>query len=442
MTWIEQQINRLMRGQPAGFREVLVDALAEPESLPEAIEALEEVMLESEEDADLTIEVLEHLPLPPSDGWVSPLQTVMAWLEDADEPALPILVIRGGPTLLRIYDELVRQVDHLAEDPFAISNDVMAVLRVLTLYQVKGAFERLVSAGQHPVLQESYMWSTVFEVFDSVEHPWRTKVVAAVTDAWPEGYAQVAFLDLTNALSREGDLLEHPFDDERGHEALREFLVRHEDAIGGAARSAAAALAFLRSSGHEDLVELAASHPEVSVQIEATAVQAETGDPQAVARLKAWAADPRYAETVLAHLAEIGVINEGTLVSQEQDFQAAATMASWLAQPAEFNRPPDELTAVDTRELNWPPTEDRRRVWLFRYRYQPLASDDVAFEGLGMVGSVTCAMADYETEGLTVAEAYGLHCAWELEMLDDVRAPPFRDPKAGLRILREANPDL
>ena len=440
MTWIEQQIDRLMRGQPAGFREVITEALVEEDTLPEAIEALEEIMLESPQDGRLTIEVLRRLPLSTTDVWVSPLHTVMAWMEDAEVPAAAVLRDDGVPELVRIYDALYEQLEDFDEDPLAVSGDMMAVLRILTLYRAPGTIDRLIEAGQHPILRDAYLWSAVFEVLGAPEHPWRLDVIEAFEAEWPSGCALAAFLSHANLVAFDGELARHPFDSPAGLAALREALLGGEDGIPGWSRAAAAALCFVDAEARPALLELAEDHFDVTVRIEAAAVRAASGDDSGITRLERWAADPRYAETAIAHLRNLDAEDAIPDISESADFRAASAMAGWLAQPGEFNRPPDELSAVDTRVLHWPPTDDRRRVWLFRYRYWPLGADDVSFEGLGMVGSVTYALADEDTEQLSVPEAYGLHCAWELEMMDDARAPPFRDPKAGLRILRGLNP--
>ena len=450
MSWIEQQIERLMRGQAAGFRELLTEALREPDSLSEAIEALEEIQLESIDDARLTIRLLRHLPLESEDRWQSPHYTVMGWLEDASEGAWSVLRVEAAGELLRIYDSLV---DRLSDetDVLAVASDALSVLKVLVLYRIEGALHRLVAAAQHPVLQNAYLWSSVFEAVDGAdaheaeegsEHAWRFEINRLLGQGWPDGFARLAFLDHVNRMAWDGEISGHPFDDARGHEALADWLEAGIEVLPGAARSAATALAFLNPSAQAALLDKAEAHPETTVRIEAAGVRASLGDAMSIERLRSWAEDPRFSVLAVAHLEQVGAVDVVPPTSQGQDFRAAATMASWLAQPSEFNRPPDDLVAVDSRELHWPPTDDRRQVWLFRYRYWPVTPDDPSFEGLGMVGSVTFAMADEDTEDLSIPEAYGLHCAFELEMMDDSRAPPVRDALAGLRILRESNPDL
>ncbi|HET9446859.1 MAG TPA: hypothetical protein VFO35_11395, partial [Steroidobacteraceae bacterium] len=115
-----------------------------------------------------------------------------------------------------------------------------------------------------------------------------------------------------------------------------------------------------------------------------------------------------------------------------------AEMSQWLAHPNEMGRAPDELTLVDSRELNWPPCGDRRWLWVFRYRY--VKGDDGPDEGYCMTGSVTWAMFGQNTLDLTVEDVYGLHCAWELMQCESSEAPKEMDPAAGREILRRYNP--
>ena len=57
-----------------------------------------------------------------------------------------------------------------------------------------------------------------------------------------------------------------------------------------------------------------------------------------------------------------------------------------------------------------------------------------------MVGSVTFALSGESTPGLSAEQIYGLHCAWELEMKSDARAPQKRTAEVGIQILRKYNP--
>lgn len=123
-----------------------------------------------------------------------------------------------------------------------------------------------------------------------------------------------------------------------------------------------------------------------------------------------------------------------------RNFLAMAEMCTWLAHPAEFGKVPADITLFDTRELYWPPTDDSRRVWLFRYEYPPWEGEVEPRTGIGMVGSTTFALFGEATVDLSPEAVYALHCAWELEAEGDPRAPAERSIEAGMRILSQHNP--
>ena len=119
-----------------------------------------------------------------------------------------------------------------------------------------------------------------------------------------------------------------------------------------------------------------------------------------------------------------------------------AEMVNWLSHPNEFGHPPSKIELYDTRTLFWPPTNDQRTVWLFKYTYTPQEADGELDVGLAMAGSVTFALFGEATDKLSPEEAYGLHCAWELEMNEDSRVPKERSPQSGLQILKKYNSNL
>jgi hypothetical protein len=92
----------------------------------------------------------------------------------------------------------------------------------------------------------------------------------------------------------------------------------------------------------------------------------------------------------------------------------------------------------DTRELFWPPTNDKRRLWLIKYTYNDEERGETD-RGIGMVGSVTFALFSEATADLSPEDIYGLHCCWEMEMNEDSRAPKKRGAKAGRKILSRKN---
>ena len=140
----------------------------------------------------------------------------------------------------------------------------------------------------------------------------------------------------------------------------------------------------------------------------------------------------------IRYLEEVGLAKQIPAEARNPDFTAIAEMCNWIAHPSEYERPPDDIVQVDTRQLYWPPTHDRRQLWVFRYRYDK--EDGEVNEGLGMVGSVTWAMFSSNTTELSPEDVYGLHCAWELIQNEDPAAPAEADIWAGRAVLARYNP--
>ena len=176
--------------------------------------------------------------------------------------------------------------------------------------------------------------------------------------------------------------------------------------------------------------------------MEAAWAAVKLGNEGGVKLLGRWCLDPRYSTTASQYLSELDREDAIPDEAQEPDFVAKAEMCQWLAHPQEFGRPPSEIELYDTRTLHWPPTDDRRQVWLFKYHYAPTEDDEEEDVGIAMVGSVTFALFGEATADLSPVDVYAIHCCWELEMNSDQQAPQKRSVEAGRRILVQYNPDL
>jgi hypothetical protein len=263
-------------------------------------------------------------------------------------------------------------------------------------------------------------------------------IVEALRDPLPDGFRAVTYLELCNAVARSGKLARHPFDTEAGLALLQAWLLDKERSSYG--HSAAASIPFLSQKAREKVQALAEQHPDRGVQLEAAWAAAACGEARGYKTLEAACADPREASAAMQYLIELGAEDRIPLHARSADFKAISEMCEWLAHPSEFGRPPHEIRQVDTRELFWPPSGDRRRLWLFRYEYPPCDGEIEPDIGHGMVGSITFALSGESTPDLSAEQIYGLHCAWELEMKCDARAPQKRTVEVGIQILREYNP--
>lgn len=148
------------------------------------------------------------------------------------------------------------------------------------------------------------------------------------------------------------------------------------------------------------------------------------------------AGDPRKGNRPLALLEELGRLDAAPPVTTTVEHAALTELAEWLAYPTEFGAHPDALRVYDTRELFWPPTNDRRRLWLIEYTYEASADRNERDVGVGMVGSITFSLFGETSAEMSPEDLYGIHCAWELETNGDPRAREERTAAAGRRLLR------
>lgn len=368
-----------------------------------------------------------------SDGIGSSLHALTALFQRVQtNQAVREFVASGLPELRRILEEGL-------QNPNPEWNvELLFILEVLAMYSLEEDARLVVEIAQQGFLKDNYLWSDIFGAFDG-GHPHWLFVVDRLGMRLPDDFMGVAFLDAVNSLALEGHLGRHPFDTAEGREKLKQRLLNKKEENFSYAVSAAAALAFLTPDGREELIDIAGRHPETRVRLECAWALARIGDDRGVARLKLWCVDINYGVIARHYLEELGMEKEIPPEALDEDFVSMAEMSRWLSHPHEFGRPPDELVLVDKRVLFWPPTEDERTVWLFKYTYNSTEEDEEVDIGLGMVGSITFALFGETTKDLSPEEAYALHCCWELEMYEDPRAPRKRTIEAGLKILKEDN---
>jgi hypothetical protein len=398
--------------------------------LYEELSALGDYPVTTEGEARSLARGVHRLGYQLGDRANDPILHLIAGLFQAVESAeaFDVLRVEGLPRLLEAYDARVaRLAEHGAET-------LLFVLKVAALYRVEAAVERISAAARTPVEPESLMWSVLFNVFDET-HPYRAAVLSRLRSPLPEGFIGVAYLDLANTMARGGYLGNHPFDTPEGIDRLRAWLTDAGET--SFARSAAASLPFLSGHGRDDLLALAMDHPSLTVQMEGAWASARLGSESALKFLARTCLDPGHSATAVAHLARLGRDDLVPAQARAPDFQAVAELAAWLGDPAEHGRPPDAIEVVDTRTIHWPPTEDRRQLWLVRFRYDPKPPDDPGESGVGLVGSITFSLSGQTSADMPPDDVYALHCCWELEVNNDPRTPTSISVAAGRRLLGE-----
>lgn len=339
-----------------------------------------------------------------------------------------LLASRGLPLLREAYERRLGASTRHRED-------LMFLLKVFAMYPNQGGFELILSAAQRGMWAEDTLWQTVFALFDH-EHPYAIELVESLQEPLPHGFIAVALLDCANGLALRGKSFRHPFESEAGRSLLEEYLTGSDSRWYSYAHSATAALPFLAPEARGRLMALALDHSSTRVQLEAAWASTKLGSKSGLKLLKRSCLDPRRAGVARAYLDELGLEAEIPEGAWEPDLLAQAELCLWLSHPHEFGEAPTEIEIVDTRRINWLPTDDERQVWILRYRYEDApAEEGRPNEGLAMVGSITYALHGECPKTLPPEEVYALHCCWELQINQDPRAPKERSADAGLTLL-------
>jgi hypothetical protein len=368
------------------------------------------------------------VPVPTRSG----LDWLAGLLQQVESPeAYEILVAFGLPQLYRLFDERSSRLD------------LLFLLKLFALYRDRRGTERIIQAVREDLSSQGQLWSVIFRQFDQ-EHPDNRVLLDALRDPLPQGFIAVAYLDWCNALALAEQCAHHPFDSSAGQILLHDYLTDPDPHHFSFAQSAAASLPFLHPARRQDLLALALDHPCADVQMEGAWASAKLGSAAGVHFLARLCLDPARSKQAAQYLCELDLEEAIPQQAKDAQFQAQAALSSWLAHPQEFGRPPEEMVLLDTRELYWPPTRDRRRVWLFRYRYEVPADPEETdtthhlYEtGVGMVGSITFSLLGETHPDMPPEDLYALHCCWELEYRSDQQAPAERGVAAGRRLLAQ-----
>lgn len=103
---------------------------------------------------------------------------------------------------------------------------------------------------------------------------------------------------------------------------------------------------------------------------------------------------------------------------------ARREIVRWLSSEFEFGQPPESLELWDRRTIYWPPRDDVRELFLYRYEYLAQSPSGRSRRGVGLVGSTTfsmCGPGAPQAAG-TPEDALAAHCMMELAHAGDSRA--------------------
>ncbi len=363
---------------------------------------------------------------PRSDGGdliLSPLHRLVGLFQDAEGASIQTLRRSGLPQLRRILQSWMETVSSKSTEertPLAAS-DYMFLAKILALYGEKEDVALIAELARLPVVRDEYLWEVVFRTA-LADESLATTLCDKLCDPIPRGFLGVAYLDLANALARDGKIGVHPFNSDEGTARLKEMIGDTKPEHSSHAVSAIAAAPFLMPYAREALFTAADHHNDPLVRVESAWARERAGDLAGRALLTAFCLDPRYAQRAMMYLEELGLIEAIPVSSRTPDFLAQAEMCDWLGHPMEFGEPPDRISMFDSRELFWPPTNDRRVMWLLKYEYDKRGEREETV-GIGLVGSITFAMFEDCTPDMSPEDIFGVHCCWELETNTTLGSP-------------------
>lgn len=329
----------------------------------------------------------------------------------ASRGAADVFIHEGLPRLLDLYEDLLLRSRDGRE------NDLLGILEVFAVYEFEAGIERLTAAIRDGLFPERDGWNEVFKLCAEREAV-GVGLCNALSDSLPEGRPGARLLELANGLCARRLLGEHPFDGEQGRLMLENWLRAGEEAWSDAL-PAADALLYLRPDSRERLVALALDHEGREIQLAGARAAANTGSPAAMQILARFCLDRLCSREACQYLEEFGQADLIPEKARDPAFRAECDLCLWLAFPTQFGYEPDEIETFDTRELYWPPTKDRRRLWLFKYIYRDSSEEAIAVVGVGLSGSRNVAL-DSVSHEMSPEEIYARHCYWEL---DDVGGP-------------------
>jgi hypothetical protein len=422
--------------EPSRLEAALARGLAPGGDLIQELALLRDYALRTGRDAQaLCLALARLIELPPETPDLPvPSRTSLDWLvglfqQVETSEAFDVLRAFGLPPLLQLFDE---RSDRL---------DLLFLLKLFALYQDERGAQRIINAAREGFQAEGRLWSVIFKQLNT-QHSYARPILDALRNPLPAGFLGVAYLDWVNTFCLAEEIARHPFDTEEGMARLHGYLTDPNPQHHSFAQSAAAALPFLTRTRRGELLALALDHPCQDVQMEGAWASAKLGSAAGVNFLARMCLDPVRSKQASRYLRELGLEEAIPRSAQDPTFIAQAELVAWLAHPQEFGEPPDEISLYDTRELYWPPTKDRRRFWLFRYRYDvPPAEHAEATghsgrdTGVGLVGSLTFSLVGETTPDMSPEDIYALHCCWELEYLGDSHAPAERTVAAGRQLL-------
>lgn len=409
------------------FRDPLVHAIdkgLKPDGdLAWELERLEYVPIKSQEQGEAILRAVGSLPQlhgqdTQADSSVdSSVANLFLQIYDTDSAAYVLLWRRGIPELLDHYQMLRREYDQTLRDDQVPKDgqldDLLRLLSVFASYQTREGTDSVIEAARAGLGGDDYWWYSILSPY-SAEHPQSERLFAELAQPLPRADIIAAcLLDAANTVAIEDEDFAHPFASPSGLIRLKKWLSSsNEDDLFNAV-SAAVALAYLDLPGRDVLLDVAATHYDVSVRIEAAAAAAHAGLPVGLERLVEYCKDVHTSISAQEQLEQLEHSDLIPAEALEPKFNAMAQFSNWWQYESELYRPPDEMEVLDQRQLDWLDSDEPILMSVVRFRATGRTLLDEEDNGVGVVGSMTASYFADDIEQMPIEDIYAVHCAYE-----------------------------
>ena len=266
-----------------------------------------------------------------------PLYALARLFQDTEggSDACDFLREHGIPLLLK----LARKA---CVDPRFDQREMLFVLKMLAAYCTSEGTDFVIETAKSEFASKGYLWSVVLGMY-TAEHPETKRMFVALSNPLPKAFLAVSLLDAANRFFLAGGKAQHPFDSDQGIEMLGLWLQDTDPKSFSYAVSATAALPFIKHQKRAALFQIAYSHLDPEVQLEAAWASAKLHNQDGLKKLTELCKSVNYSVRAKAYLKELGAEDGVPAEAKTPDFQAMAEFAQWLAHPNELGRFPDEL---------------------------------------------------------------------------------------------------
>lgn len=354
------------------------------------------------------------------DALCAAFETLRTWELPRQSAILPALCnltywVRTERQKVVILDHVMEPLLEMAQRmiawPSSDPQAVLAALEVLVNYGNSQGEELLVKLARQGYSASKIAWFDALRFCDN-------HVLLEIANPLPPEPICTQLLMACTRRFEDGESWHHPFETPQGRQKLAEYLRGHQPQDESVAVNVAMALGGFHDKD-DALLALAASHKSPRVRVEAAGSMAVFGERDGIQLLGQLTADPSVSNIACRYLEQKGCEDAISPVAEEEEFMATADLYEWLSQEEQRGRAPDNVELVDTRQVYWPPLEEDRVLWLFRFTYiSPL--DQQPQDYLALVGGIgphsffQAEMLDWPLDDL-----YAYHCSWEWFYAED-----------------------